>query len=83
MDQEFQTSVDLVKKGTPKINVDNKTKLQFYGLYKQATVGDINTPQPGFFEPVGKAKWNSWRSKKGMTKDEAMKQYIELSKRYY
>ena len=56
MGDDFQTAVELVKSGTPKTNVDNKTKLEFYGLYKQATVGDINTSRPGFFDAVGTSK---------------------------
>jgi hypothetical protein len=32
-------------------------KLQFYGLYKQCTVGDVNTKQPWAINMVAKAKW--------------------------
>ena len=32
-------------------------KLQFYGLYKQCTVGDVNTKQPWAINVVAKAKW--------------------------
>lgn len=32
-------------------------KLLFYGLYKQATDGNNNTPQPSFFDAVNRAKW--------------------------
>lgn len=83
MGDDFQTAVELVKSGTPKTNVDNKTKLEFYGLYKQATIGDVNTSRPGIFDAVGRAKWSSWSSKKGMGKEEAMRQYIELSRKHY
>ncbi|XP_018804311.1 PREDICTED: acyl-CoA-binding protein [Bactrocera latifrons] len=31
--------------------------LEFYGYYKQATVGDCNTDEPE--DPVRKALWNS------------------------
>ena len=30
--------------------------------------GDCNTERPGMFDLKGKAKWDSWNSKKGMTK---------------
>ena len=32
---------------------------QIYALYKQATVGDINTERPGMLDFKGKAKWDS------------------------
>lgn len=83
MEGDFQKAVELVKSGTPKKNVDNKTKLEFYGLYKQSTVGDINTPRPSFFDSIGRAKWFSWSSKRGMGKEEAMRHYIDLSKKHY
>lgn len=37
--------------------LSNDQKLQFYGLYKQSTIGDINTPQPWSINMVSKAKW--------------------------
>ena len=61
-------------KSTPPDN----TLLDFYGLYKQATIGDINTSEPMFWDVKGKAKWNAWNARKGMTKDQAMDQYIGL-----
>jgi diazepam-binding inhibitor (GABA receptor modulating acyl-CoA-binding protein) len=32
-------------------------KLQFYGLYKQATEGDVNMPRPSSRQVVDYAKW--------------------------
>lgn len=32
-------------------------KLQFYGLYKQATEGDVNIPRPSSRQVVEYAKW--------------------------
>lgn len=53
-------------------------KLKFYGLYKQATIGDCNIPQPWAIQVVERAKWEAWNSRKGMTKDTAMTKYCEL-----
>lgn len=36
-----------------------------YGLYKQATVGDINIDKPGVADLKGKAKFNAWQKNKG------------------
>ncbi|KAI5612002.1 peroxisomal carnitine O-octanoyltransferase, partial [Silurus asotus] len=38
--------------------------LDLYGLYKQATVGDINIDAPGMMDMKGKAKWDAWNSRK-------------------
>ncbi|XP_061081917.1 acyl-CoA-binding protein isoform X2 [Conger conger] len=51
--------------------------LDVYSLYKQATVGDINTARPGMLDFAGKAKWDAWEKRKGMSKEEAMKAYVE------
>lgn len=34
------------------------------------------TARPGMFDLKGKAKWDSWNSKQGMSKDEAKRSYI-------
>jgi len=55
----------------------NDIKLRFYGLFKQATVGDINTKRPWGFDMAGKAKWDAWSKEKGLSKEEAMQTYVE------
>jgi acyl-CoA-binding protein len=57
---------------------DNNTLLQLYALYKQATVGNVNTSRPGQFDFVGRAKWDTWEKLKGTSTKEAMQQYIDL-----
>ncbi|KAE8291268.1 Acyl-CoA-binding domain-containing protein 5A [Larimichthys crocea] len=52
--------------------------LMFYSYYKQATMGPCNIPRPaGFWDSHGKAKWDAWSSLGNMTKEEAMKNYVE------
>jgi len=36
-----------------------------YALFKQASVGDVNTDRPGMLDFKGKAKWDAWSGKKG------------------
>lgn len=57
---------------------DNATLLKLYGLYKQATAGDVTEKKPGFSDMVGRAKWDAWNGLKGRSADEAMQQYIDL-----
>lgn len=51
---------------------------QLYGLFKQATVGDNNDAKPGMFDLKGKYKWEAWNKRKGLSKEDAQKEYIEL-----
>ncbi|MFP5466871.1 MAG: acyl-CoA-binding protein [Gammaproteobacteria bacterium] len=57
---------------------DNATLLKIYGLFKQATTGDVTEKKPGFGDMVGRAKWDAWNGVKGVSSDDAMQQYIDL-----
>jgi len=50
--------------------------LELYGLYKQATGGDVSGARPGMMEFKGRAKYDAWAARKGMSRDEAMRAYI-------
>jgi diazepam-binding inhibitor (GABA receptor modulator, acyl-CoA-binding protein) len=57
----------------------NETLLQLYSLYKQGTVGDVNTDPPSNpFDFVNKAKYEAWAALKGKSTFDAMTEYIEL-----
>ena len=56
---------------------DNATLLKLYSYYKQATDGDASGTRPGGFDFVGGAKHDAWSKLKGMSKDEAMQNYIK------
>lgn len=73
---EFLQAVENVKKLTERPT--DEELLELYGYYKQATVGDVNTERPGMFDFKGKYKWDNWNSRKGMSKEDAEKKYIEL-----
>jgi len=57
---------------------DNMTLLQLYALYKQGSVGDVDTKRPGFTDMVERAKWDAWAKLKGTEQDAARQQYIDL-----
>lgn len=81
---KFDKAVKYVQSGLAKEQfpndpeLSNDTKLKFYGLFKVATVGFNNTQRPGFFDFVGKAKWDAWDKVSHLTKDQAKKEYILL-----
>lgn len=76
IDQGFEQAVADSKTLSSKPSTE--TLLKLYSLYKQATEGDLNIPEPGAFDFVAKAKYESWMSLKGKSKDEAKKDYIDL-----
>lgn len=56
----------------------NDQLLDLYGLYKQATEGDVTGSRPGLLDLKGRAKFDAWASRKGLSKDDAMKKYVAL-----
>ena len=76
--QEFLSAAKDVKTLTE--SPKNEELLELYGYFKQASVGDCNTDRPGMFDLKGKAKWDKWDGRKGMSKEDAEKKYIELVK---
>lgn len=77
MTESFEKAVEEVKVLKKQPRQAELSKL--YGLYKQATVGDVNTERPtSMMDFVGKAKWDAWNAKKGLTKEEAMAAYVSL-----
>lgn len=56
----------------------NDVLLNLYSLHKQASVGDVNGDEPGMFDFIAKAKYNAWATKKGLTTEQAMQQYVDL-----
>jgi acyl-CoA-binding protein len=53
-------------------------QLELYGLFKQATKGDVTGARPGMLDPRGRAKWDAWSKRKGLSLDAAMEAYIAL-----
>ncbi|KAM9287913.1 acyl-CoA-binding domain-containing protein 5 isoform 9-T9 [Cariama cristata] len=59
----------------------NEMMLKFYSFYKQATQGPCNIPRPGFWDPIGRYKWDAWSALGNMSKEEAMIAYVEEMKK--
>jgi len=73
--ERFEASIE---KGKSLPSQGNETLLELYGLYKQATVGDVQGEAPSGFDFRGAAKYAAWEKRRGMTSDEAMQAYIDL-----
>ncbi|KAL0985403.1 hypothetical protein UPYG_G00156440 [Umbra pygmaea] len=75
---EFDQVAADVKK--VKTRPSDQELLALYGLYKQASVGNINIDKPGSLDMKAKAKWEAWNSRTGMSKEDAMTAYISHAK---
>lgn len=73
--QQFADAQARIK---PVTGLGNDVLLELYALYKQATAGDVSGSRPGMMDMKGRAKFDSWAKRKGMTKDAAMQAYIAL-----
>jgi diazepam-binding inhibitor (GABA receptor modulator, acyl-CoA-binding protein) len=71
----FQAATSAAKQTKKK--PDNATLLKLYSYYKQASEGDVSGDRPGGFDFVGGAKCDAWSKVKGMSKDDAMQNYIK------
>ena len=76
LDQNFAQSQENVKTLTKRPS--DTQLLELYGLFKQASEGDNNSSKPGMFDIKGQFKWNAWKDKAGLSKDEAKQKYIDL-----
>ncbi|GAB4857926.1 Acyl-CoA-binding domain-containing protein 2 [Ancistrocladus abbreviatus] len=72
--EEFEQYAEKAK--TLPESTTNENLLIIYGLYKQATVGNVNTSRPGMLDMKGKAKWDAWKANEGKSHEESMKDYI-------
>ncbi|XP_074564279.1 acyl-CoA-binding protein [Curcuma longa] len=74
LQEEFEEYAEKAK--TLPDTTTNENKLILYGLFKQATVGPVNTSRPGIFNLRDRAKWDAWKAVEGKSKEEAMTDYI-------
>ncbi|KAG7259257.1 hypothetical protein CRUP_013140 [Coryphaenoides rupestris] len=78
----FQTAVDVIQ-SLPKngsYRPSYAVMLRFYSLYKQAVCGPCTLTRPGFWDPVGRYKWDAWHHLGGMSSEAAMEAYVDEMK---
>jgi len=75
IEQQFKSALDAIKSLPAQ---SNDILLNLYGLYKQATAGDVTGKKPGLLDLVGKAKFEAWASRRGLTREKAMEAYCKL-----
>ena len=82
MEQKFNQAAEAIKTVGPDA-ISDEDKLKLYARYKQVIIGDNATAKPGFLDLKGKAKWQAWNSVKGMSKEQAMAEYVDVAKTYF
>ncbi len=66
LDQEFERYIEILKEKQEeaKAKQPRETMLSMYALAKQGSYGETGfkaEPEPGFFDIVGKMKYNAWK----------------------
>ena len=80
---EFENVLKILKDiDMDSLNISDSIKLDFYKFYKQATIGDCNIPEPYSIFYKAHAKWMAWDSIKGMSTEDAMKEYTNYYNNY-
>lgn len=57
---------------------NNMQLLELYSLFKQGSAGDVQGKRPGMLDIKGRAKYDAWEKKKGISQDDAKEAYIKL-----
>ncbi|MBE0612945.1 MAG: acyl-CoA-binding protein [Burkholderiales bacterium] len=74
--EQFETAVAESKNLAER--PDNNTLLKLYALYKQGSSGDAGGERPGMTDFVARAKYDAWSAIAGTSREEAMRQYVDL-----
>ena len=77
--EEFEAAVKAVNTLPKTPSTDQM--LELYGLYKQATAGDATGSRPGMFDLKGRAKFDAWASRKGLSAEGARAAYVSLARK--
>ena len=78
-EKKFLEAVEFVN-NSQSMDIDNNTKLQFYALFKQATIGNCNIEAPYMIQIEKYAKWNAWNQLKNKDSNEAKIEYVSKLK---
>lgn len=79
LSNDFTAAKDRVQ-GLPERPSDREL-LELYGLYKQATEGDVRGKRPGMLDIRGRKKYDAWAGRKGMSSEEAQRAYVAVVER--
>lgn len=76
LEQDFEAAAERVQALSQR--PDNQTLLDLYALYKQGTDGDVSGKRPSRLKVKARAKYDAWNERSGLSREEAMQQYVDL-----
>jgi diazepam-binding inhibitor (GABA receptor modulator, acyl-CoA-binding protein) len=79
LEEDFASAQERVK--SLKARPSNDTLLELYSLFKQAREGDATGKRPGMLDLKGRAKFDAWVARKGVSREAAQRAYVELVNR--
>ena len=74
---EFEEAVALVQNAEGDFKPSDELKLEMYGLFKQASEGDVSGKKPSRLKVIARFKYEAWEKRTGMSRDDAMRAYID------
>ncbi|XP_045508166.1 acyl-CoA-binding domain-containing protein 5 isoform X1 [Colias croceus] len=79
LEEKFHAAVNVIRSlpKTGSYQPSNEMMLKFYSYFKQGTEGTCTKPKPGFWDVINRAKWEAWMKLGNMSKEDAMKAYVE------
>ena len=77
LNQNFEIAINVVN-NLKKRPTDTEL-LNVYKLFKQAKFGNNDTDEPSMLSFAKKAKWSAWKAVYGMSKEDAMQNYVNLA----
>lgn len=83
IEDRFNAAVNVIR-GLPKngsYQPSNDMMLRFYSYFKQATLGPCTQKRPPFWDVIGRAKYDSYKSLGNIPKERAMELYVEELKK--
>lgn len=78
-EEEFKAAVKRAE-SLPK-RPSNDDLLELYSYFKQATSGDVSGKRPGMLDMKGRAKYDAWAKRKGLSADDARAGYVKTVER--
>jgi acyl-CoA-binding protein len=77
----FRAKADFMKTWKPASTPSNRDRLELYALHKMAVSGDAPSSLSSATSAAERAKYQAWRSKSGISQEEAMKLYLQEADR--
>jgi len=80
---QFRVKAAFMKTWKPGQTPSNRDRLELYAWHKQAVTGDapLTTSPNTAQDAASRAKWNAWRSKRGMDQAQSMARYVAEANR--